>query len=59
MGWSGNVLHPDHGFLRKTEERFPMTCANCQLVCAPDWAERKRLYEIIVNAGSVPAEPPP
>ena len=51
--------HVDHGFVRKTKERFPTTCGNCQMVCAPDRKERKRLYKTIIEAGCVPGEPPP
>ncbi len=34
-----------------------LTCAHCQLVCAPDKEERKRRYEMIKNAGVVIQNP--
>jgi len=51
--------HADRGYLRKTEDRLPLTCGNCQLVCASTRAERKRLFRRVLNSGSDPALPPP
>ncbi len=49
--------HADHGFVRKTEDRFVLSCAYCQMVCAPSIEQRKELYRTIVESGCVEAEP--
>jgi len=56
---AGLQYHVDHGYLHKREERFSVTCGNCQFVCAPSLAERKRLYRRILDSGAVEAVAPP
>ncbi len=39
------AYHSEHGYLRKTEERFQPSCGYCQLVCAPTRQERRALFQ--------------
>ena len=37
--------------------KFSMTCGNCQLVCAPEKAERQKRYQALVQGGCVVQNP--
>jgi hypothetical protein len=34
-------------------DKLYTTCGNCQIVCVPDKAERKKRYELLANGGVI------
>lgn len=43
--------HTEHGHIRKTLERFPTTCGNCQFVCGKTRKERRESFKLLANGG--------
>lgn len=50
---AGLTYHTEYGHVRKTEERFPTTCGNCQFICGKNRKERKASFELLKNSGEV------
>lgn len=40
-----------------TEDKFYLTCGNCQLICCPDKKDRKRRYKMLTESGVVIQNP--
>ena len=45
--------HSEHGHIRKTVERFPTTCGNCQFVCAKTRPQRRESFKLLKESGEV------
>lgn len=46
-------LAPGGRLFYYTDERLRVSCANCQLICAPDLEERKRRYRMLTQSGVI------
>ena len=47
------TYHTEFGHVRKTAERFPATCGNCQFVCGKTREERRESFKLLATGGEV------
>jgi epoxyqueuosine reductase len=52
------VFHTHYGHVRKPQDRFDITCGNCQFICAPTRKQRQKNVKLLRSSGEVPSVHP-